>query len=490
MSAHTVPIFAPDGSLGDIPEDQLAAAVKAGAKPGVHITGPDGSAGIIPADRTQDAVKAGAKIVPLEDQPIQHPGFWFSLGQDLKGMVQSAPQAGFHLLEAASGADPSDLREDVGNQLSSMHQNWQDRTAAGESLPYKLDAAAAEGLGVNVKGMEQSAKEGDVGGVAGHAAAVPTAMAATAALSKAAPVVTDAAPPVVRAAVRGANKALAKAPGTVGAAVGGAVGAASHIPLGAEVGAGIGSMVGKEILPKVQIPGEGFGLPNRVTGGPVNAPAYVEPPVFQDAGAPLPEKPPDEVLQAHGLAEGGKAPPKPQSAALADLPVHAVQQAIQELGPQAPIVDVTERANQIAKLGELLNKGLGGRPLEPNVPLRQQGNVVTPKQNLPEGHIPVESSALKSYKYDPQTREFESVTQNGQHYIHGDVSPEQAAKFEAADSKGRAWNELRKNSTLVAKVVNGKRIPVRPVLSDEDLIPEDEWNAGHELETEVEGTLK
>ena len=263
---------------------------------------------------------------------------------------------------------------------------------------------------------------------------------------------------------------------------------------GVIIGRELGKVAGKA-LPTMRIPGEGFGLPNRVVGGPANAPVYVPSPepaaVFP--GAPLSEAIGPEVGMAKGLAEGGKAVPEPAKA-LGELPVHAVQQAITELGPKAPIAEVTSRANTIARLSNLLNEGLGGRGLEPNVPLRNQASVMTPgtagsmAESVAEGHTPVQSSALKSYKYDPTTQEFESVTQNGQHYVHGDVTPEEAAKFEAADSKGKAWNELRKNATLVAKVVNGKRIPVRPVISDEDMISPEEWEAGHELGTEVEGT--
>lgn len=206
-------------------------------------------------------------------------------------------------------------------------------------------------------------------------------------------------------------------------------------------------------------------------------------------GAPEPVIPP-ELRQAVGLREGGKPAIDP-AAGLGKLPAHAVHQAIQELGPKATIEAVTERASNIAKLGDLLNDSLGGKGLEPNVPLKNQGGVVTPKTNgSPAGHTPVESSALKSYKYDPATREFESVTRGGQHYIYGDVPPEAAAKFEAADSKGQAWGELRKTPGVVqvAKVVNGKRVPTRPVLSEEDAIPQDEWEAGHELDTAVEGS--
>src|SRR3954462_13056187 len=79
----TVPVFAPDGTLGDIPESQLLAAVRAGAKPGVNILAPDGKPGVVPSDRAGDAVRAGGKMVPFSEQPIRHPGFWKLVGADL-----------------------------------------------------------------------------------------------------------------------------------------------------------------------------------------------------------------------------------------------------------------------------------------------------------------------------------------------------------------------------------------------------------------------
>ncbi len=484
----TVPIFAPDGTLGDIPADQLMAAVKAGAKPGVHITAPDGSAGVVPADRTADAVKAGAKLVPIDDQPVQHPGFWASMGSDLKGLLHPSgfnPYPGMGQEEKAAAAGQS-------------FEQDQERQKAGYTAPYRVLAPVAQSAGVNVPGMEQSAKEGDIAGVAGHATAPAVALGAAEALHHTGGPVRDAAveagAPILEKA-KGAIKNVTpkQAAQTVGAATGAGLGHGALSVPGAYYGAkGAGSMI-ESVLGKER----------------ANAPLITkpEPPTFPGAplpehpgtfpGAPLPETPAPELLQAQPLAQGGAAPPPEPAAVLAQLPVRAVHQAIQELGPRAPIADVTARAAQISKLSDLLNQGLGGKSLEPNVPLKNQGGVVTPPgsagsmaTSVAEGHTPVESSALKSYKYDPTTREFESVTNTGAHYIHGDVSPEQAAAFESAASKGKAWNELRKNSTRVAKVVNGKRVPVRPVLSEEDAIPEDEWKAGHELETQVEGSQR
>lgn len=106
------------------------------------------------------------------------------------------------------------------------------------------------------------------------------------------------------------------------------------------------------------------------------------------------------------------------------------------------------------KLGDLLNNATGGKPLAKGVPIRQQLDTVTP--------VPKESSVIKSHSYDPNAREMTITTQNGSTYVHGDVTPDQAEAFANAESKGKAWNELRNNSTLVGKVVGGKRIAIKP----------------------------
>lgn len=119
-----------------------------------------------------------------------------------------------------------------------------------------------------------------------------------------------------------------------------------------------------------------------------------------------------------------------------------------------------------------LNDALGGRPLQPDVPLRQQvptKGASAEARKLPPGFSPVDSSALRGYKYDPATRELETITQGGQHYIHGDVSPEDAQAFMDAESKGKAWQAIRNSGTLVAKVVNGKRIAIKPSVNLHDL---------------------
>jgi len=409
----------------------------------------------------------------------------------------------------------------------------------------------------------------------------------------------------VRAAVRGANKVLAKAPGTVGgsvgATVGGTVGGAVAGPLGAKIGAGAGYGagygLGTEVLPGVKLPGEGIGLPNRVSGGPANAPEFQPPaaaastpaapapaatespldatregdiqPVLQKAYRDTlvqkianPDTPFDARIRAttelHDLDHpelkdiqprgqdvtrqrfnGMQEPPAEAPSSTPSEPANASPAASQTANP-APIsgegalrqvldgesksglediartrgVEVkpsdsgTQIANKIiddfsddeldgvrtqvqkssikpSVVEQQLRDALGGSgPLKKGVSLRNQNQPVPPPASsatapstesaaatpassssasrpLPKDFTPVKSSVLKGYHYDPEVREFHTVTNAGQHYIYGDVSPADAEAFEAADSKGKAWNQIR-NNPRVANVVNGERIAFRP----------------------------
>jgi hypothetical protein len=257
----TVPIFSPDGSLGDIPQDQLVAAVRAGAKPGIHITAPDGSPGVIPADRVPDAAKAGAKIVPIENQPVQHPGFWAAFGSDLGGMAKGTFNTLGAAMRSAASGSAQPLADQASQTAQTISDNMQHRRDEGRSLPYRTIAPVGDVLGVNTRGMEDAADQGDVGGVAGHAAAVPAVMAASEGLSHGAGPVADAAAPAVRAAVKTINKGLQKLPEAAGGAAGFAAGHATGIPEAGLAGAWIGRSVGKDLLPTLKLPGERFGLP-------------------------------------------------------------------------------------------------------------------------------------------------------------------------------------------------------------------------------------
>jgi len=126
----------------------------------------------------------------------------------------------------------------------------------------------------------------------------------------------------------------------------------------------------------------------------------------------------------------------------------------------------TRKAGNPRAIGKQLEasiqRGLGNaEPLErtvrPGVPLRDQF-----KPPVAEGHTPVESTAIRSYKYDPAAQELHVTTHDGITHVYGEVSPDQAEEFQNAESKGRAWKDIRDSSPKVAKVINGQRMASKP----------------------------
>jgi hypothetical protein len=256
----------------------------------------------------------------------------------------------------------------------------------------------------------------------------------------------------------------------------------------------------------LKIPGRDFGLPT-AQPEPAPAPAAVAPPVAPavEAGAPA-ARPIDFTKYAPApapLVPGTLKAIQAEAAPVAEAPpaVPATPKSVQSqlenaLGaePAKPLLKGVSLRNQAAvqkarTLADLSGSAKTAPPtstdftsqLQQSLDQANKGKVpadTTPAPStvgdlptqiktslagkLPDGFTPVESSALKGYKYSPETREFESVTNSGSHYIHGDVSPEEAQAFEDADSKGKAWSKLKSQNPLVAKVVNGNRVATKP----------------------------
>lgn len=116
-------------------------------------------------------------------------------------------------------------------------------------------------------------KEGDIAGGIGRTLGVAAPIVAgspevRAGAANAAGAAGEAGARAVRAGARGANTVVQKAPGSIGATAGAAIGRATGLPGASELLGAAGYGVGRELLPNLRIPGEGFGLPSRVTGGP------------------------------------------------------------------------------------------------------------------------------------------------------------------------------------------------------------------------------
>lgn len=480
-SGTTVPLFFPgETTPRDVPYEEMHDNVtKYGAKPGVIMKfkdDPDQKPRAVPADQVLDAAKNGGSIVPLVDQSAKQSGFWANIYENtpLKGIVESAKQM---------YSDPDQIEALPYHIVAGMVNSQVNEMKKGEEL--RQQGHTAEGLAHSAMGrlpivgpiLAQGAEnvgtllgQKNYAGAAGAGIGTIATLAAPKIAEEAAPLVSGAADTLtsttkmtapVRAVVRGTNKALANAPGVVGGAVGAGIGGKIGGQAGAELGMVAGGLAGRELLPQVKLRGEGFGLPNRVAGGPVDAPEFSPP-------APPPPAPRTPGWQQGGPAAPSPAPVEPpltraelqsvldarRAAARASSPAAATPASTPVLTPATPKA-------ALASIQQQLNDAMGGKPLQPGIPLRDQLQAAIDAKTLPKGFTPVDSSALKGFKYDPATREFESVTQGGQRYVHGDVSPEEAQSFADAESKGKAWQAIR-NNPLVAKVINGKRIAVKP----------------------------
>lgn len=456
QSGTTVPLFFPgETSPRDVPYEEMHDNLtKYGAKPGVIMKfkdDPEQKSRAVPADQVQEASKAGGTIIPLGEQPVKQPGFWQRAYENsgLQGMVEKGKELyndpdkleslPYDLLSGAVAAQAKQFPKALEAAKSGDLSTAAGRTLAGVTpIVGPMAADTGEKVGTDLG-------TGNYAGAAGDIAGLGATLAAPKVLPKAAEGIGETkltAP--VRALMKGTNKALVKAPGAVGATIGGTVGAASKIPYGFELGTGVGSILGKELLPQVKLPGEGFGLPNRVTGGPTEAPDFSPP-----------QAPPDVPPSAAPVDPN----PSPGAAPLQMTPA-------------------TPKPMPKAVVEQQLSDALGGQALKPNVPLRNQMGLRSAVSKLPEGFTPIEnSSALKGYKYDPATQEFDAITKDGQRFRHGEVSPAQFDAFQRADSAGKAWAELRKGPgvTPLGKVnAAGKvqpRIPSASASASPDTSP-------------------
>lgn len=187
-----------------------------------------------------------------------------------------------------------------------------------------------------------------------------------------------------------------------------------------------------------------------------------------NAGGPLPEAPDPALLQARSLFEGSTSPPDP-AAGLGTIKQPGQAGTI-AASMQKPAAAEVAPGFQRGSLQTLLDRSLGAKQLDPKVPLRNQMDVATPaarpassSATVPEGHIPVQSTALKSYKYDAGAGEFHAKYGGADNTVHvfGDVTPDEAQAFDGAPSKGQAMQQIKNNHPLVAKIINGKRVAVK-----------------------------
>jgi len=396
-AAQTVPIFDPSGVLRDVPYEQMRDAVSNGGKPAVRFQAPDQSIRYVPADQTKDAVQAGGKILPFEQQDIQHPGFWMSLGSDLGGMVK--------------GLIPDNpFTETHAGLVNKLHQE-QASDAAAENSPernahgsfYKnVTVPAATAIGVNVPGMEQSAAQGDEAGVYGHAAAPAVAAAVAEGVKAALPTLIKAGKAtagVIRDVATPENIATA-AGGVTGAALGHTVGepfALSH------TGANLGRQIGKAIAKRLA-GGEGEEVldatgENKPFAGGTDEPAPQKildatgenKPFAGGMDEPLPPKKPAQSTKSAAprtvVVDPKTGAPEFSDVVAANSPestalhMSAFDQAKANLGPQASASDVLKEAARIQQAGP---KAVRTVVTDPQTGRPEFSDVVEAKQAQPQ----------------------------------------------------------------------------------------------------------
>lgn len=188
----------------------------------------------------------------------------------------------------------------------------------------------------------------------------------------------------------------------------------------------------------------------------------------EPAAPPAPSAPPEPsaglgrlpfIPKPPAKLPAGFEPPEPSYSS----PTGTADNPASSLSPSRPQLPFLPKPT-VNTIGSKVESALGGKPLAPNVPLRQQMPATQAPADLPEGHTPINSSAVRSYKYDPEAQEFHAQYKSGDNVQHvfGDVSPEEAQAFEQAPLPGKAMAAIQQNHPLVAKIMNGKRVAVRP----------------------------
>jgi hypothetical protein len=179
-TAATVPMLAPDGTPGDIPQARVQDAVKAGFKQAVSMTSPDGKTGYIPADKQQDALAAGFKVTP---PPEDTRSLWQKAKDNFNSNTQGAKPG-----DGAVKGFIENIGQGGGQFIRAMAHPLDTLSALGTTIAHPLDQAHAE---VDALRADPSRFIGNSIGQAGTGAILGGAAGAVA--GEVAPAVSDAA---------------------------------------------------------------------------------------------------------------------------------------------------------------------------------------------------------------------------------------------------------------------------------------------------------
>lgn len=264
---------------------------------------------------------------PAAQPQSSPPSFWDSLereGKSAVGTIAGMPAAVYH----AFSQPPTDEEQkefDTSKQPPAIKQaaiGISRLTAAPVADAATWYSKAIRGKIPNAYEQALSVAPEAVGSAAGNTLGGKLVEMAPGAAQAA----TEAVAPAVRATARATNAALTEAPGAVGAAVGGYLGHETGIPEGTLSGVIIGRQLGKAVgktLPTLRVPGEGFGLPNRVEGGPASAPEYEGEPAAaapEEPAEPLAKVKAKTVRQSQSLGPNAQVLTEAQSLNSAPAP--------------------------------------------------------------------------------------------------------------------------------------------------------------------------
>lgn len=305
-----VPMYAPDGTLGDVPWDKMSDALRAGGHMGVHMKAPDGTEGIVPAERLQDAVKQGGQVVPydIRDIPKDKKGTWDTFADDVKSVFSGL----FSSNEGDTTAKMSRVRAyqtQTAQENAELAARHASEKAAGYGVAYRTAADIAEASGTNVTGMEEAAKQGNEDAVIGHMlagqalAASPLATEGVLKVAKAVPKVG----PAIGTALRTETGTLKPSVRAVARGVGAAAGHVTGIP-GAEV-AGVlgGPALADAIIP--ERPGAAPMMERRAV--PITKSPNYDPTAYKAGAALRTTGKLSEMAEAPQIATPEAGPPKP-----------------------------------------------------------------------------------------------------------------------------------------------------------------------------------
>lgn len=116
-----VPMLGPDGSVGDVPAENVGQAVAAGGKIGVNMTDHNGVAGVVPIDKYGDAMKERQRLTKE------------NISADPKGFLQSLTASG-----------PAGIAKSIGDAVTAPPQNEEEQRIMGTNADSGL---IARGLG-------------------------------------------------------------------------------------------------------------------------------------------------------------------------------------------------------------------------------------------------------------------------------------------------------------------------------------------------------